>query len=198
MAIRFSESDAREMGRNTKGVKGINLGSSDHLVGMVVADPDGYLLTVCEKGYGKRTPFGANTDPSTVAEGEDDSTLETAPPAAEPSDLEGEAAAGEAGEEGVVDRSAMRYRLQRRGGKGVKDVRTSERNGPVVGISAVRDGDEVMFITLQGMVTRSRVDDVRIVGRNTQGVRLMNLNDGDRIVALAKLAQENVTPTPEE
>ena len=85
----------------------------------------------------------------------------------------------------------MRYRLQRRGGKGVKDVRTSSRNGQVVGITTVRDGDEVMFITLNGMVTRSRVDDIRIVGRNTQGVRLMNLNDGDRIVALAKVAQEN-------
>lgn len=195
MAIRFSESDAREMGRNTKGVKGINLGSRDHLVGMVVADPDGYLLTVCEHGYGKRTPFGANTDPTTIAEGEDDSTLENAPPTGESSDLEGDAVTGE---DSSTDRSAMRYRLQRRGGKGVKDVRTSERNGPVVGITAVRDGDEVMFITLQGMVTRSRVDDVRIVGRNTQGVRLMNLNEGDRIVAVAKLAQENVTSTPDE
>ncbi|MCZ2342094.1 MAG: DNA gyrase subunit A [Bacteroidales bacterium] len=195
MAIRFSESDAREMGRNTKGVKGINLSANDHLVGMVVADPDGFLLTVCEHGYGKRTPFGANTDPATISETEEDTALETAAPPVEPTDSEGDTTTGE---EGSVDRSAMRYRLQRRGGKGVKDVRTSERNGPVVGITAVRDGDEVMFITLQGMVTRSRVDDVRIVGRNTQGVRLMNLNEGDRIVALAKLAQENVTSPTDE
>src|SRR5260370_13872644 len=60
MAIRFSESDARAMGRNTKGVKGINLSAGDELVGMVVADPEGFLLTVCENGYGKRTPFGAH------------------------------------------------------------------------------------------------------------------------------------------
>ncbi len=61
MAIRFAESGARAMGRNTRGVKGINLQGDDEVVGMVVADPEGYLLTVCENGYGKRTPFGANT-----------------------------------------------------------------------------------------------------------------------------------------
>ena len=61
MAIRFDESNARAMGRNTRGVKGINLQGDDEVVGMVVADPEGYLLTVCENGYGKRTPFGANT-----------------------------------------------------------------------------------------------------------------------------------------
>ncbi|HND53656.1 MAG TPA: DNA gyrase subunit A, partial [Pirellulaceae bacterium] len=61
MAIRFNEADARGMGRNTSGVKGINLRSEDEVVGMVVADPDATLLTVCEKGYGKRTPFGPNS-----------------------------------------------------------------------------------------------------------------------------------------
>src|SRR4029077_11271663 len=60
MAIRFDEADARAMGRNTRGVKGINLQEGDEVMGMVVADPQGYLLTVCENGYGKRTPFGAN------------------------------------------------------------------------------------------------------------------------------------------
>src|SRR5262249_59578218 len=60
MAIRFDEAQARAMGRNTHGVKGINLQEGDEVVGMVVADPQGYLLTVCENGYGKRTPFGAN------------------------------------------------------------------------------------------------------------------------------------------
>ena len=60
MAIRFDEQNARAMGRNTRGVKGISLVGDDEVVGMVVADPEGYLLTVCENGYGKRTPFGAN------------------------------------------------------------------------------------------------------------------------------------------
>ena len=68
MAIRFAESDARAMGRNTRGVKGITLVGEDEVVGMVVADPEGYLLTVCEKGYGKRTPFGANQPAEAVEE----------------------------------------------------------------------------------------------------------------------------------
>ncbi len=61
MAIRFHESDARPMGRNTSGVKGINLQKGDALVGMVVTDPEATLLTACENGYGKRTPFGHGT-----------------------------------------------------------------------------------------------------------------------------------------
>ena len=184
MAIRFSESDARSMGRNTTGVRGIKLVSDDELVGMLVADPDGYLLTVCENGYGKRTPFGPNTAGDATDEGEEEVPE---PTPTEPAD-------GENGD-AAVDRSAMRYRRQRRGGKGVKDVRVTDKNGKVVGITAVRDGDEIMLITAQGMVTRSRVDAIRIVGRNTQGVRVMNLNDGDRLATLAKIAPETVGET---
>src|SRR5262249_14006419 len=64
MAIRVSEANARAMGRTARGVKGIKLGKGDEVVGMVVADPEGLLLSVTENGYGKRTPFGANTDPA--------------------------------------------------------------------------------------------------------------------------------------
>jgi DNA gyrase subunit A len=84
----------------------------------------------------------------------------------------------------------MRYRKQRRGGKGIRDIRTTERNGLVVGIIPVRDDDEIMLITTQGMVNRTSVKEIRIVGRNTQGVRIMNLNDGDRIASIAKIARE--------
>ena len=184
MAIRFSEADAREMGRNTKGVKGINLRSGDVLVGMVVADPDGFLLTVCENGFGKRTPFGPNTADATEEGAEDEAAVE------EPETPE-EAENGE-GEEGPTDRSSMRYRRQRRGGKGVKDVRVTDKNGPVIGIAAVRDGDEIMLITRQGMVVRTTVVDIRIVGRNTQGVRVMNPSEGDKLATLAKVAREAV------
>lgn len=184
MAIRFSEANARSLGRNARGVKGIALGKDDEVVGMVVADPEGFLLTICEKGYGKRTPFGANEAGTDT----DDDSAESEPSdtEAEPSDTEGES----------TDRSSMRYRRQKRGGKGVRDIRTSERNGKVVGIVAVRDGDGIMLTTLQGMVTRSKVDDVRIVGRNTQGVRVMNLNEGDKVVSIAKVAREDVGETP--
>ena len=186
MAIRFGESDARPMGRNTKGVKGIGLGKDDELIGMVVADPDGFLLTVCEKGFGKRTPFGANTlgevAEDELAEGDVPATAEDTPAAEAPV---------EEGSEEVVDKSSMRYRKQRRGGKGVKDVRVTDKNGPVIAIAAVRPGDEIMLITSQGMVTRSKIDEIRSVGRNTQGVRVMNCNEGDKLVTMAKIAQED-------
>jgi DNA gyrase subunit A len=182
MAIRFAESDARAMGRNTRGVKGITLVGEDEVVGMVVADPEGYLLTVCEKGYGKRTPFGANQTAEVAEESTEEAPVE-----------EGEGVAVEEGAEGGGERSAMQYRLQRRGGKGIRDVRTSERNGPVVGVLAVRDSDDIMLGTAGGMVNRTHVSEIRIVGRNTQGVRVMNLREGDKIASLAKVAREEAT-----
>jgi DNA gyrase subunit A len=182
MAIRFSESDARAMGRNTKGVKGINLSAGDELVGMVVADPDGFLLTVCENGYGKRTPFGAN-----VA-GEEPEPEEAAEELPEPETDSSDVEEGE-----PKDRSSMRYRKQRRGGKGVRDIRTGERNGQVVGVLSVRDIDDIMLITAQGMVNRTHATEIRIVGRNTKGVRVMNLNEGDKLASLAKVAREEVS-----
>ncbi len=86
----------------------------------------------------------------------------------------------------------MRYRRQRRGGKGLRDIRTSERNGPVIGVVPVRDGDDIMLITTQGMVNRTHVSEIRMIGRNTQGVRIMNLNEADKIASIAKIAKEDV------
>jgi DNA gyrase subunit A len=193
MAIRFDEAQARAMGRNTRGVKGITLQDADEVVGMVVADPEGYLLTVCENGHGKRTPFGANIVGEEPPEAEGEEAVE------EPAEEAQEEPAAETpeGEEVVRDRSAMRYRKQRRGGKGVRDIRTSDRNGPVVGVVSVRDGDDIMLITAQGMVNRTHVKEIRVVGRNTQGVRVMNLNEGDKIASLAKVAHEDTEAQPE-
>ncbi len=182
MAIRFAEADVRSMGRNTYGVKGINLGEGDEIVGMVVTDPDGALLTVCANGYGKRTPFGANLAEEPAESEEEVDVAETA---------EGE------GEESET-RSGMRYRKQRRGGKGLRDIRTSERNGNVIGVESVREDDDIMLITTQGMVNRTHVREIRVVGRNTQGVRVMNLNEGDKIASIAKVAEEDIeVPTDE-
>jgi DNA gyrase subunit A len=189
MAIRFDEAQARAMGRNTRGVRGIALQGDDEVVGMVVADPQGYLLTVCEKGYGKRTPFGANLAGVEPPEAEAEEPVEE--PAAE--------APESAGAEGEVvrERGQMRYRKQKRGGKGLHDIRTGERNGLVVGTLSVRDGDDIMLMTTQGMVNRTHVDEIRVVGRNTLGVRIMNLNDGDRIASIAKVAKEETAAQPE-
>lgn len=141
MACRFDENDVRAMGRSARGVRGISLADEDYVVDMVVIQAGMSVLTVCEKGYGKRTP---------------------------------------------VDE----YRLTRRGGKGVINIKTSERNGPVVALRSVTDDDSLMMITAQGIMIRQQVRDLRAIGRATQGVRLMRLDDGDRVVAVARLATD--------
>jgi len=161
MSIRFSESDARGMGRATRGVRGINLAEDDRVVGMVVADPELSLLTVCEHGYGKRTLLG---------------------------DGGGSESAGESAEEPESD--GGHYRRQKRGGKGLIDIRTTDRNGPVIDVAAVSDADEILMITAGGMLQRVRAGDIRPIGRNTQGVRLITLKEGDRFVSLARIPGE--------
>ncbi len=82
------------------------------------------------------------------------------------------------------------YRVQGRGGKGIISVKTTERNGPAIGFLQVRDGDEIMLIAAQGKVLRCKVDDIREIGRNTQGVRILDLDgEGDRVVGVARLAE---------
>ncbi len=173
MAIRFPESDARPMGRDTSGVRGIKLGSGDRLVGMVVADPDATLLTVCENGYGKRTPFGAGTPVAGPAPGEEGEASEP-----EPAEPAGDDAEGEG------DPSGMRYRTQHRGGKGIRDIKTTARNGQVVAVVAVRDGDQVLMMTARGKIQRVNVREIKPIGRNTQGVRIMRLDEGDVLAAV--------------
>jgi DNA gyrase subunit A len=129
------------MGRSAVGVWGIRLEDGDEVRDMVVTDGTGSLLTVCENGYGKRTP---------------------------------------------VDE----YRSQSRGGKGIIDIKTSDRNGKVVNLLAVADDDEVMLITKDGQIVRTKVDQISVVGRNTQGVRCIALNDGDKLVSVARIPRE--------
>jgi len=175
MAIRFNEADARPMGRNTSGVKGIKLGKEDYLVGMVVADPEATLLTACEHGYGKRTPFGPN-----ATEGELASTGGEGEPAS--------AGGGESEDENAS--SSFRYRTQNRGGKGLRDIKTTDRNGPVIGIVRVDDSDELMMMTARGKIQRVAVSDFNPIGRNTQGVRIMSLDEGDTLAAIVRVPKE--------
>lgn len=141
MSIRFEEADARAMGRSAVGVWGIRLEDGDEVRDMVVTDGTGSLLTVCENGYGKRTPV-------------------------------------------------EEYRSQSRGGKGIIDIKTSDRNGKVVNLLAVADDDEVMLITKDGQIVRTKVAEISVVGRNTQGVRCIALNDGDKLVSVARIPRE--------
>jgi DNA gyrase subunit A len=189
MAIRFSEADARPMGRNTSGVKGISLMAGDHLVGMVVADPEATLLTVCERGYGKRTTFGPNASTVEGTSPPDDLGEEDAVSVATVvEEASAEADDSDGAEEGS---SGMRYRTQRRGGKGLRDIKTTTRNGRVVGIVRVDDSDELLMMTARGKIQRMAAADMNVIGRNTQGVRIMSLDAEDSLVAVVRVPQDD-------
>ena len=86
------------------------------------------------------------------------------------------------------------YRMQSRGGVGIINIQTSDRNGKVVGMAYVHDDDELMLVTQQGMIIRMKAGDVRVIGRATQGVRLIEMEEGDQVVAVAKLAEKEEEP----
>jgi DNA gyrase subunit A len=90
---------------------------------------------------------------------------------------------------------ASEYRRQSRGGIGLKNVQTSDRNGPVVGLACVTDRHELLLVTVQGQVIRMKTGDLRPIGRDTQGVRLMDLAADDRIVSIATLMEPEVPGT---
>ncbi|TSA01694.1 MAG: DNA gyrase subunit A [Planctomycetaceae bacterium] len=180
LAIRFPESDVRPMGRGTSGVRGIRLSSKDRLVGMVVADPEATLLTVCSNGFGKRTLFGVGTAISGPAPTGDEESIEPEVSNVD-SDITDDESSG----------SQVRYRTQHRGGKGVRDIKTTARNGEVVAVVSVRDEDEVLMMTSRGKIQRVAVREIKPIGRNTQGVRIMRLDEGDSLAAVVRVPPDD-------
>jgi DNA gyrase subunit A len=168
MAIRFKETDVRAMGRPAGGVKGIELakeqppedksGGPDEVVSMVVV------------------PSGI---PAAAIQGDGNSGAVLQSPAC----MILTACVNGFGKRTPVDE----YRLQRRGGSGVINIKTTERNGNVVGMAAVCDDDELMLITEKGILIRTRVSEIRETGRNAAGVKLIRVDEGDRLVAMAKI-----------
>jgi DNA gyrase subunit A len=97
----------------------------------------------------------------------------------------------------------MRYRTQHRGGKGVRDIKTTSRNGQVVAVVAVRDGDQVLMMTARGKIQRVNVAEIRPMGRNTQGVRIMRLDEADTLAAMvtvppSELEEADETPPADQ
>ena len=135
MSIRFNESDLREQGRNTRGVRGVTLKKEgDCVKAIVVADPNSTLLIAGERGQGKRSNYDE-------------------------------------------------YRVQKRGGSGVIAIKTHG----VAGALSVKDDDEIMMFTHGGQAVRSPVKGIRVIGRTTQGVRLINLAEGDTLIGICKI-----------
>ena len=142
LSIRFSNDDVRQMGREAYGVRGIRLMKDDYVVGMITADEDGMILSVTERGFGKRTKIG-------------------------------------------------QYRIQSRGGKGIINVKTTKRNGKVVAIMQVDDGSGLLVITHHGKIIRVLAKDIRGVGRSSQGVKLINLEESDSVSAASLVESES-------
>jgi DNA gyrase subunit A len=141
MAIRFPESQVREMGRTARGVRGITLKKDDELVSMVAPGRGTNLLVVTEGGFGKRTRL------------ED-------------------------------------YRVTNRGGKGIITLKVTDRTGRLVDLKEVLDSDEIMLISHSGMVIRQKVSDIKVIGRATQGVKLIQLKKAERVVDVARVVKE--------
>ncbi len=139
-AVRFRESDVRAMGRVAKGVRGMRLGQGHKVISMLIPATEGFLLAVCENGFGKRTDLNE-------------------------------------------------FPTKGRGGKGMIAIQASERNGPLVGATQLFPGDEIMLISDQGTMVRTRGDEISIVGRNTQGVRIIRLKENEHLVRLARISE---------
>src|SRR5262249_51233841 len=129
-------------------------------------------------------PFG----PAEQAEGEEEAP-EPPPPAPAAEGPEGETAGDESGES---VKSAMSFRRQRRGGKGLRNIKTTERNGKVVDVAPVNDQDEILMVTAGGIIQRIRAGEISRIGRNTQGVRVIRLDEGDKLVSLARGPPEEI------
>lgn len=142
MSIRFNEEQARTMGRNSAGVRGIKPREGDFVVGLAVVNDDARLLVASENGLGKRTPFGD-------------------------------------------------YMAKNRGGIGMLTMKCTEKTGPVVGSLSVEELDELMLMTDGGQSIRIRVSDVRETGRNAQGVKLVTLNEGEKLQAVARVMPDD-------
>ncbi|WP_295856302.1 DNA gyrase subunit A [uncultured Xylophilus sp.] len=142
-AVRFDEGDVRALGRNTRGVRGMDLPEGQSVIAMLVAeDGEQSVLTATENGYGKRT-------------------------------------------------SITEYTRHGRGTKGMIAIQQSERNGKVVAATLVRPDDEIMLITDRGVLVRTRVAEIRELGRATQGVTLMNLDEGSRLSGLQRIVEND-------
>jgi DNA gyrase subunit A len=176
-AICFPEDKVRTTGRGAIGVYGIDtLEGKDEVIGMICVAKESLpqqILVVSKKGLGKRTPFlEPVTEESTDDEGSKFVIINDA--------------------EGKELKYELAYRITNRGGKGVKTINVTEKTGSLVGLLAVEENDDLMITCKSGLTIRMSVRNIREAGRATQGVKLINLEDGDEIAAIARIQEQDV------
>jgi DNA gyrase subunit A len=198
--IRFAIDEVRLFaGRSSTGVRGIKLAGDDSVISMSMlrhadfdmAERDAYLRLARKR---RGVDEAESSEPGETAES---GAVET--PTAEVT-LSDERYAAFAGQEEFIlsvtangfgkRSSAYEYRVTGRGGQGIANIETSERNGPVLASFPVRHGDQIMLVTDGGQVLRIPVDDIRIAGRKTQGVVLFRVSDGERVVSVSRLTED--------
>jgi DNA gyrase subunit A len=179
-AVHFNEQDVRPMGRNASGVRGMNLSGgseTNEVIGMIAVDSSELLtrqvLVVSEKGYGKRSAMLVPRSRKAEGEGEGSEPEEKS---------KEERILNSEGEE-----MEFAYRMVNRGGKGVKTLQVTDKTGNLIAIKDVKDDDQLMIINRSGMTIRMGLDEMRVLGRATQGVRLIELRKNDQIAAVAKV-----------
>jgi DNA gyrase, A subunit len=174
-AISFEEDKVRTTGRGAIGVYGIELDeNNDEVIGMLCVskkDVTKQILVVSEKGLGKRTPFLEKLAETATEEDKAKAVKIT-------------------GEDGVDELYQLSYRITNRGGKGVKTINISDKTGGLVGLLAVEESDDLMITCRSGLTIRMSVIDIREAGRATQGVKLINLDGGDSIAAIARIEEQ--------
>ncbi len=177
-AISFPEEKVRATGRGAIGVGGIELESdSDAVIGMICLskefkDRDKQVLVVSENGMGKRTPFFEILDENATDEDKEKAfTLKN--------------------EDGTENLYQLSYRITNRGGKGVKTMNITEKTGALAGLLSVTQKDDLMITCKSGLTIRMKVESVREAGRATQGVKLINLDNNDRIAAIARIQEQD-------
>jgi DNA gyrase subunit A len=183
-AIRFSERDVRPMGRPAHGVRGIRLGEGDRVVSMAIVTQDAKLLTVTENGYGKISVVGKRGG---VEEPLPGSPEQEAEELAEEEIEEPEETEDVCEEEIPGAEPRDEYRKTRRGGKGVKAIKVCERNGKVLQVLEVSEEDEIILASNKGNIIRFPASDFRVLGRVTMGVRAKRLEEGEKVIAVARL-----------
>ena len=163
--MRFEEDDVRSMGRNATGVRGMNLAEKDYIVGMATTPKPGAAPVADRKGEKKESDEDLVPEKGSLILSVTENGYGKRTPADE-------------------------YRLTNRGGKGVITMNVTEKTGKVVAVRQVGTDEQVMLITDGGKVIRLNVKDVRITGRNAQGVHLVRLDQNEHVRALAGLAEK--------